>query len=214
MADPSTVPQPPGAEDVLERVIETGDLGEQIDRSILEGIPFPWLWWTLLSLAAAYVVVCVVRRIRLRVQRRRDPYELPGRAFARCMSEIQRQIRDLAAKKTLSAEEEGRWLKLYREAEASGSRYTRLVENYEAEIVERDIQYFGDMQTRFNEMVAAWKTLRDHMQDLKATMADTDHLANVRRRANDRVQKFLDAAKELENQCDRVIHQPHNLRRG
>lgn len=202
------------ATDVLERVIETGDMRERIDRGVLDQIPFFWLWTGLLAVVAIYVLWLIVRRIRLRVEKRRDPYALPGRSFERCMTELHKKIRELSGQEILDAEEEGRWLKAYRETERAGPRYTKLVDVFQAEVVEKDIQFFGDLQSRFDEMVAAWKSMVEHAQGLTASMADAEHLINTRRRANDKLQEFLEAAKEFEAQHDRVVHQPQKLRRG
>jgi hypothetical protein len=210
MGAPDPAANPPS--DVLERIIESGDMSERIDRSFLEQIPFLWIGAGIVGLVALYVVWRIVRRIHLHVEKKKDPFALPGRSYRRILSELQTKIREVSDRGLFDPEEEGRWLKLHRETEHAASRYVKLVDTFQTEVVEKDIQLFGDLQSRFDEMVAAWKSMVEHAGGVAASMTDTEHLVNIRRRANDKLQEFLEAAKELETQYDRVVHQPQNLR--
>lgn len=207
-------PAADGSPDVFDRMIETGSMAERIDLSILERIPLLWLPIGLAAAVAVVVLWRLVHRVRVHVEKRRDPFALPGRAFERSVSELRLKIRELAGRGVLNAEEEGRWIRICRETGHAASRYGKLVGIFQTEVVEKDIQFFGDLQSRFDALVAAWKALADHARGVTASMADAEHIVNTRRRANDRLQDFLEAAKEFENQYDRVVHQPRNLRRG
>lgn len=200
--------------DILDRVIETGNMAERIDRSILDQIPFVWVSIGLLAVLAAYVLWRMVGRLRLRVEKLRDPYALPGRAFDRSVTELRARIRELNRQGAMDAEEEGRWIRICRETGRAGPRYRRLVGIFQTEIVEKDIQFFGDLQSKFDALAAAWRSLAEHAQAVTPSLADAERLVNTRRRANDKLQEFLDAAKEFENQYDRVVHQPQSFRRG
>ncbi len=196
---------PTNVDDYVERVLRGGTLGERIDRGFLRNIPLHGILLGLAVLLAAFLVYRMIRRIHLRMERRRDPYALPDRALARLMDRLRDEIRRLGDAGSIDPSEEGRWKKLLREATHAASRYERLVETFVARIEERDMQFIGNLQTAFDEMVAAWKEMRRALADLPAQLDDTAHLVNIRRRANDSVQDFLDAAKEFESRCSEIL---------